>query len=83
MFKVGKCEDGHNPTCILDNETNPLSYMEVLAQEDASRNYIKYCIKCHQFYLSCSILIVNPPCSVTNTKCKPDIYLCHFLCKEH
>ena len=32
----------------------------------------KYCIQCHQFYLSCSILIVNQSCSVTDTICKPD-----------
>ena len=30
------------------------------------------------FYLSCSILIVNRPCSVANTKCKPNS-ICHSL----
>lgn len=35
-----------------------------------SRNYTKYCIECHQFYLFCSILIGNHLCSVTNIKCK-------------
>jgi hypothetical protein len=32
--------------------------------------YTKYC---HQFHLSCSILIVNRLCSATNTKCSHDI----------
>ena len=40
--------------------------------------YTKYCIWCHQFYLSGSILIANRQCSVTNTKCKPNI-ICHSL----
>ena len=34
------------------------------------QNYTKYDISCHQFYFSCSMSIVNRPCSVTNTKCK-------------
>ena len=29
--------------------------------------YTKYCIECHPFYLSCSTLNVNRPCSITNT----------------
>ena len=29
-------------------------------------NYTKHCIQGHRFYLSCSILIVNCPCNVTN-----------------
>ena len=32
-------------------------------------------------YLSCSILIVNRMCSVTNTECKPNI-ICQFLPKK-
>lgn len=32
----------------------------------------------HQFYLSCSILVVNRLCSVTNTKYKYNI-TCHYL----
>ena len=36
-------------------------------------SYNKHCIWCHQFYFSCSILIVNCPCSVTDTKCDPSI----------
>jgi hypothetical protein len=46
-----------------------------------SSYYIKYCISCHQFYLSLSILIVNHlSCSVTNTKCQPHV-ICHSLVK--
>ena len=37
--------------------------------------------KCHQVYLSCLVLLVNRPCSVTNTKCRPTI-ICHFLLKQ-
>ena len=40
--------------------------------------YSKYCIYRHQFYLSCSTLILIFLYSVTNTKCKPNI-TCHFL----
>ena len=41
----------------------------------------RYCIYCHQFYMSYSILIVNHPCSVTNTRCKPNT-ICHSLLKR-
>ena len=44
--------------------------------------YTKYCIWCHLFYLSCSILTVNRPRSVTDTKCKPNI-LCHSSFKKN
>ena len=27
MFKMSTCEDGHVPTCMLDNKANPLSHM--------------------------------------------------------
>ena len=36
---------------------------------------------CHQFYLSCSILIVNHPWIVTNTKYRPNI-MWHSLLKN-
>ena len=45
---------------------------------DAALGYTKYCITCHQFYLSCPILIVKRPWSVTNTKYKSN-FICHSL----
>ena len=42
------------------------------------KNYTKYCIWCHQSYLSCSILIVIRLSSVTPIKCKHNI-ICHSL----
>ena len=38
-----------------------------------SQHYTKYCIWCHPFYLLCSMLIVNCPCNVINTKCNPKV----------
>jgi hypothetical protein len=35
--------------------------------------YTKYCVWCHQFYLSFSILIVNRMCIITSTNRKPNI----------
>lgn len=43
--------------------------------------YTKYCTWCHQICLSCSILVVNCPCSATNTKCESNIYL-SFLVRK-
>ena len=42
---------------------------------------MKHRISCSCFYLSCSILIVNHPCSVTNGECKPNI-ICLPLVKK-
>ena len=39
------------------------------------RSYTEYCIECYRFFLSCSVLLINCPCRVTNTKCKPNIIL--------
>ena len=41
-------------------------------------DYTKCCIWCHQFNMSCSRLVVNYMCSVTDTTCKPNINR-HFL----
>ena len=38
-------------------------------------------ISCHNFHLSCSILMTNRPCSVNNTKCKLNI-ICFTLWKK-
>ena len=43
-------------------------------------NHTKYCIECHQFYMSRPVLIVNHLCGVNNTKCKPNT-ICHCLQK--
>ena len=37
-------------------------------------------IECHQFYVSFSIIIVNCPCSVTNTTCNLTLFVIH--CKN-
>ena len=47
-----------------------------------STHYTNHRIECHRSYLSCSILIVNCPCSVTGTKCKPNI-ICHSSLKRN
>lgn len=41
-------------------------------------NYIKICTYCHQFYLCCSIPMVNRMCSVINIECKLNL-ICRFL----
>ena len=43
--------------------------------ENATLNIVYYC---DQFYLSCSILAINRPCSATNTKDEPNL-ICHSL----
>ena len=44
--------------------------------------YAKCCIQCHQFCLSCSLLIVNRLCEVSPAlKCKPNV-ICHSSLKQ-
>ena len=58
----------HPPSCYMLYIFIPISFMH--------QWYTKCCIRCHQFYLPCFVVIVDCPCSVTNTKCKPKI-MCH------
>ena len=40
--------------------------------------YTQSFLECHQFDLCCSVLIVNHPCIVTNTKCNPSLFVIPF-----
>ena len=71
------------PSCVSKFYKRKNIMWSYFILEDTTRimsdcHYTKYCIICHQSYLSCSILTVDRPCSVTNTKWKPNI-ICHSL----
>ena len=70
-----------SPALKIEEPSSPYFYPQKRWHKSHANYYTKYCIECHQFYLSCSILIVNCPCGVTNTKCKPNI-ICHSLYKN-
>ena len=39
-FKMGKCEDDHVPTCMLDNEANPWKCLAQKMLEDIGESLI-------------------------------------------
>ena len=67
--------DFHLQICTLSDASVSKGCMSTY---DAWTTLTKYCNQCHQFNFLCSIAIVNGPCSVTNTKCKPNT-TCHSL----